>query len=192
MYCRLDHDRPVTSGNPAPKSPASLPITPRPHHRLSFQNGLGARGADALLGLAEEVGVAGGEGQAAGVSHVFVEQVNADLQDSARDHSTSGVFTAKAAWLDLTAMAVNLTRAAATAAGTALAKARTATVRMDLISVPARIAGPGNPPCPEPAPAGQTKSRGSSTSPSVDQSQGLPRAPPPRSKAHGQASTGGA
>ncbi|SKF62627.1 TnpC protein [Mycobacteroides abscessus subsp. abscessus] len=37
-------------------------------------------------------------------------------------------------------MAFNLTRAAATAAGKALAKARTATVRRKLISVPARIA----------------------------------------------------
>lgn len=72
--------------------------------------------------------------------HAIIEQVNADLKDSALAHLPSGVFTANAAWLVLAAMAFNLTRAAATAAGTALAKARTATVRRKLISVPARIA----------------------------------------------------
>lgn len=71
--------------------------------------------------------------------HAIIEQVNADLKDSALAHLPSGVFTANAAWLVLAAMAFNLTRAAATAAGTALAKARTATVRRKLISVPARI-----------------------------------------------------
>ncbi|GAC1384262.1 MAG: hypothetical protein NVSMB43_24770 [Pseudarthrobacter sp.] len=69
-----------------------------------------------------------------------IEQVNADLKDSALAHLPSGVFTANAAWLVLAAMAFNLTRAAATAAGNALAKARTATIRRKLINVPARIA----------------------------------------------------
>ncbi|MGY3317318.1 IS1380 family transposase [Arthrobacter sp. TE12232] len=72
--------------------------------------------------------------------HAIIEQVNADLKDSALAHLPSGVFTANAAWLVLAAMAFNLTRAAATAAGNGLAKARTATVRRKLISVPARIA----------------------------------------------------
>lgn len=72
--------------------------------------------------------------------HAIIEQINADLKDSALAHLPSGVFTANAAWLALAAMAFNLTRAAATAAGNGLAKARTATVRRKLISVPARIA----------------------------------------------------
>ena len=53
---------------------------------------------------------------------------------------TSGRFTANAAWLVLAAMAFNLTRAAATLAGGRLARARTATIRRTLITVPARIA----------------------------------------------------
>ena len=72
--------------------------------------------------------------------HAIIEQVNADLKDSALAHLPSGVFTANAAWLVLAAMAFNLTRAAATAAGNGLAKARTGTIRRKLISVPARIA----------------------------------------------------
>ena len=72
--------------------------------------------------------------------HAVIEQVNADLKDSALAHMPSGVFTANAAWLVLAAMAFNLTRAAATAAGNGLAKARTGTIRRKLISVPARIA----------------------------------------------------
>lgn len=72
--------------------------------------------------------------------HAIIEQVNADLKGSALAHLPSGVFTANAAWLVLAAIAFNLTRAAATVSGTTLAKARTATVRRKLISVPARIA----------------------------------------------------
>ncbi|MET4783752.1 IS1380 family transposase [Glaciihabitans sp. UYNi722] len=72
--------------------------------------------------------------------HAIIEQVNADLKGSALAHLPSGVFTANAAWLTLAAMAFNLTRAAATVAGTGLAKATTATIRRKLISIPARIA----------------------------------------------------
>lgn len=52
----------------------------------------------------------------------------------------SGKFAANAAWLVLAVMAFNLTRAAATLAGTGLVKSTTATVRSQLITVPARIA----------------------------------------------------
>jgi len=72
--------------------------------------------------------------------HAVIEQINADLKDSALAHLPSGVFTANAAWLVLAVMAFNLTRAAAAAAGSGLAKARTGTIRRKLISVPARIA----------------------------------------------------
>lgn len=50
------------------------------------------------------------------------------------------MFTANAAWLVLAVIAFNLTRAAATITGPALAKATTATIRRKLIAVPARIA----------------------------------------------------
>jgi len=72
--------------------------------------------------------------------HAIIEQVNADLKHSALAHLPSGMFTANAAWLVLAVMAFNLTRAAATITGPALAKATTATIRRKLISVPARIA----------------------------------------------------
>lgn len=72
--------------------------------------------------------------------HAIIEQVNADLKHSALAHLPSGVFTANAAWLILAVIAFNLTRAAATIAGTGLAKATTATIRRKLVSIPARIA----------------------------------------------------
>jgi hypothetical protein len=72
--------------------------------------------------------------------HAIIEQVHADLKDSALAHMPSGRFSANAAWLVLAVMAFNLTRAAATLTGAALAKARTATIRATLVSVPARIA----------------------------------------------------
>lgn len=73
-------------------------------------------------------------------AHAIIEQVHADLKDSALAHLPSGRFTANAAWLVLAAMAFNLTRAAATITGPRLARARTATIRRTLITVPARIA----------------------------------------------------
>jgi len=72
--------------------------------------------------------------------HAIIEQVNADLKNSALAHLPSGVFAANAAWLVLAVMAFNLTRAGATLAGHGLAKATTATIRRKLIAVPARIA----------------------------------------------------
>jgi hypothetical protein len=73
-------------------------------------------------------------------AHAVIELVNADLKNSALAHLPSGVFTANAAWLVVAVMAFNLTRAAATIAGTGLAKATTATIRRKLVTVPARIA----------------------------------------------------
>ena len=49
--------------------------------------------------------------------HAIIEQVHADLKDSALAHLPSGRFTANAAWLVLAVMAFNLTRAAATLTG---------------------------------------------------------------------------
>ena len=72
--------------------------------------------------------------------HAIIEQVHADLKNSALAHLPSGKFTANAAWLVLAVIAFNLTRAAATLAGPDLAKATTATIRRKLIAVPARVA----------------------------------------------------
>ncbi len=73
-------------------------------------------------------------------AHAIIEQVHADLKHAALAHLPSAKFTANAAWLVLAVMAFNLTRAAATITGTALAKATTATIRRKLIAVPARVA----------------------------------------------------
>jgi hypothetical protein len=75
--------------------------------------------------------------------HAIIEQVNADLKNSALAHLPSGVFTANAAWLVLAVIAFNLTRAAATITGPALRSATTATIRRKLIAIPARIASSG-------------------------------------------------
>jgi hypothetical protein len=72
--------------------------------------------------------------------HAVIEQVHADLKNSALAHLPSGAFTANAAWLVLAVIAFNLTRAAGTAAAPDLAKATTATIRRTLITVPARVA----------------------------------------------------
>jgi hypothetical protein len=72
--------------------------------------------------------------------HAVIEQVHADLKNSALAHLPSGVFTANAAWLVLSVIAFNLTRAAASLTEPDLVKATTATIRRKLITVPARAA----------------------------------------------------
>jgi hypothetical protein len=72
--------------------------------------------------------------------HAIIEQVIADLKNSALAHLPSGRFTANAAWLVCAAIAHNLTRAAGALASTFHARARTATIRAQLIHTPARIA----------------------------------------------------
>ena len=73
--------------------------------------------------------------------HAIIEQVHADLKNSALAHMPSGVFTANAAWLVLAVIAFNLTRATATSTtDPALATATTGTIRRVLIHVPIRIA----------------------------------------------------
>ena len=75
--------------------------------------------------------------------HAIVEQVIADLNSGALAHLPSGVFTANAAWLVIAAMAHNLLRAAGTLAGRPYARARTATIRRDLVTIGARTARHG-------------------------------------------------
>jgi hypothetical protein len=70
--------------------------------------------------------------------HAVIEQVIADLKNGPLAHLPSGQFNANAAWLVLAAMAFNLTRAAGTLASAFHARATTATIRRQLITVPAR------------------------------------------------------
>ena len=71
--------------------------------------------------------------------HAVVEQVLADWTDGPLAHLPSGSFPANAAWLALAAISHNLLRAAGALASLACARARTATLRRDLIDVAARI-----------------------------------------------------
>ena len=61
--------------------------------------------------------------------HAIIEQVFADLKDSALAHLPSGKFAANSAWLILAAIAFNITRA----------RERTGTIRRKIINTPARI-----------------------------------------------------
>jgi hypothetical protein len=75
--------------------------------------------------------------------HAIVEQVIADLYDGPLAHLPSGSFAANAAWLTLAALTHNLLRAAGTLASTVHARARGATLRRQLVNVPARLARHG-------------------------------------------------
>lgn len=75
--------------------------------------------------------------------HAVIEQLLADLSDGPLAHLPSGKFTANAAWLAITAITQNLLRAAGTLAGRRHARARSATIRRDLIAVAARTARHG-------------------------------------------------
>jgi hypothetical protein len=72
--------------------------------------------------------------------HAIVEQVIADLKNGPLAHLPSGSFPANSAWLVCAAIAFNLTRAAGCLASAFHAKATTATIRTQLITIPARIA----------------------------------------------------
>jgi hypothetical protein len=72
--------------------------------------------------------------------HAIIEQVIAELKNGPLAHLPSGNFMANSAWLVLAAMAFNLTRALGTLASAFHAKAATATIRRQLITVAARVA----------------------------------------------------
>ncbi|MGH3499304.1 MAG: IS1380 family transposase [Nocardioidaceae bacterium] len=76
-------------------------------------------------------------------AHAIIEQQNADLIDGPLAHLPSGSFAANAAWLSCAAMCHNLLRAAGALASTFHAKARGATIRRQLINIPARLARKG-------------------------------------------------
>ena len=75
--------------------------------------------------------------------HAIIEQLIADLIDGPLAHLPSGHFAANAAWLTCAGIAHNLLRAGATLASRRHGKARGATVRRELINVPARLAHRG-------------------------------------------------
>jgi hypothetical protein len=72
--------------------------------------------------------------------HAIIEQVNADLISGPLAHLPSGDFHANGAWLACAAIAHNLTRAAGRLASPRYGKARAATIRTQIINVPARLA----------------------------------------------------
>ena len=72
--------------------------------------------------------------------HAIVEQVIAELKNGPLAHLPSGIFTANAAWLVCAAISHNLTRTAGALAGGRHRRSRTATIRTQLITTPARIA----------------------------------------------------
>ncbi|HEX3824046.1 MAG TPA: IS1380 family transposase [Mycobacteriales bacterium] len=74
--------------------------------------------------------------------HAIIETVFADLIDGPLAHLPSGRFAANAAWATCAMITHNLLRAAGALAGGRHAKARGATLRRRLVSVPARVVLP--------------------------------------------------
>ena len=97
--------------------------------------------------------------------HAIIEQVIADLKDGPLAHLPSGLFTANGAWLACAAIAYNLTRAAGALAGAFHARARTGTLRAQLITVPGPARPLRRPAHPAPARTGPGSSAWSSCSP---------------------------
>jgi hypothetical protein len=78
--------------------------------------------------------------------HAIIETVFADLIDGPLAHLPSGHFGANSAWALCAAIAHNLLHAAGTLAGERHARARGATLRRHLTTVPARLARPARAP----------------------------------------------
>ena len=78
--------------------------------------------------------------------HAIVETTFADLIAGPLAHLPSGRFAANCAWLACAVITHNLLRAAGTLAGGEHAVARGATLRRDLVNVPARYAAPARKP----------------------------------------------
>jgi len=78
--------------------------------------------------------------------HAIIETTFADLIDGPLAHIPSGLFAANCAWLGCAVITHNLLRAAAVIAGGHHAVARGATLRRELVNVPARFAAPARTP----------------------------------------------
>jgi hypothetical protein len=74
--------------------------------------------------------------------HAIIETVFADLIDGPLAHLPSGRFAANSAWAICAAITHNLLRAAGALADPRLAVARGATLRRQIVNVPARVAAP--------------------------------------------------
>jgi len=74
--------------------------------------------------------------------HAIIETVFADLIDGPLAHMPSGRFAANSAWAICAAMTHNLLRAAGTLSSPKHAVARGATLRRQIVTVPARLAQP--------------------------------------------------
>jgi hypothetical protein len=74
--------------------------------------------------------------------HAIIETTFADLIDGPLAHLPSGHFDANAAWLVCAALTHNLLRAAGSLTSRFHAKARSATLRRQVVCVPARVARP--------------------------------------------------
>jgi len=74
--------------------------------------------------------------------HAIIETVFADLIDGPLGHMPSGLFSANSAWAICAVMTHNLLRAAGTLSSPKHAVARGATLRRQIVTVPARIARP--------------------------------------------------
>ena len=72
--------------------------------------------------------------------HAIIEQVIADLKNGPLAHLPSGRFNANAAWPVLATIAFNLLRATGCLTSLFHARATTATLRTQLINIPARLA----------------------------------------------------
>ncbi|PZS34450.1 MAG: IS1380 family transposase [Pseudonocardiales bacterium] len=75
--------------------------------------------------------------------HAIVEQSIAELKSAGLAHLPSGQFMANAAWLALTVMAHNLSRAVGLLAGDTLHRATAATLRRAVFTVPGRLVRSG-------------------------------------------------
>ena len=78
--------------------------------------------------------------------HAIIETTFADLIDGPLAHIPSGLFAANCAWLACAVITHNLLRAVGTLAGGHHAVARGATLRRDLVNIPARFAAPARKP----------------------------------------------
>jgi Transposase DDE domain group 1 len=78
--------------------------------------------------------------------HAIIETTFADLIAGPLAHIPSGLFAANCAWLACAVITHNLLRAAGTLAGGDHTMARGATLRRDLVNVPARFAAPARKP----------------------------------------------
>jgi hypothetical protein len=83
------------------------------------------------------------EAEAEHRDHAVFEQIFADSIDGPLAHLPSGDFNANAAWVALAAMTQNILRAAGALASLFHARARCATLRRDVINVPATTARSG-------------------------------------------------